>query len=203
MRLFAVFFPMAVSQTGMCDPILVQISHQHFPTTSTTCPEVEGAANCFWLQTMQAEAFLVKSLLSYSSLLLFSKPVILTLIFSINLIVNWQLNFFFFPLGHIILFTYTVWCHSCKIRLNIYISVNLTFYREDCNEYRESNRNETWTLSHQSTQKKIFLHTHTHTKQEQVCEFTFATRTVSDASEKAFVSTWVAYCACQKQKAFC
>lgn len=44
---------------------------------------------------------------------------------------------------------------------------------------------------------------YTHTKQEEVCEFTFATRTVSDASEKAFVSTWVAYCACQKQKAFC
>lgn len=43
-------------------------------------------------------------------------------------------------------------------------------------------------LEHFGTHSNRDICTHTQT-QEEVCEFTFATRTVSDASEKAFVST--------------
>lgn len=124
---------MAVGQTGMCDYLVVQIRHQHFTATSTTCPVVEGDVNCFWLHTMQAEAFLVKGLLSCCSLLLFSKPVILTLIFSINLIVNWikclherfVCCFLFtvycasYSLSNCF-FTYTVWCFQQKWDLNTF-----------------------------------------------------------------------------------
>lgn len=40
------FFPMAVSQTGMFDHMLVQIGHQNFTRALTACPEVEDAVNC-------------------------------------------------------------------------------------------------------------------------------------------------------------